>query len=125
MTTAPNITQLEMTERDIEFAEEIAARLGFTQTAYTTSSALWGLFCLRDNPEHIGRHVWEPISKDFDPNCRKCGGKYRDSVHAVRTNYAMSGCIIKTAEFGFMFVADLEDLQAHDLNDEQRTPAAS
>lgn len=68
-----------MTEADIEFAERIAKRLGFTQTAYTSSSALWGLFCLPDHANH--RH----------------------------------GCIIKTAQFGFLFVADLEDMQMHDL----------
>lgn len=46
--TPPIITQVEMTEKDIEDAEKIAKRLGYTQTAYTSSSALWGLFCLRD-----------------------------------------------------------------------------
>jgi hypothetical protein len=79
MEQAPPINQVEMTEADIEFAERIAKRLGFTQTAYTSSSALWGLFCLPDHAKH--RH----------------------------------GCIIKTKEFGFLFVADLEDMQMHDL----------
>lgn len=46
--TPPIITQVEMTEKDIEDAEKIAKRLGYTQTAYTSSSALWGLFCLRE-----------------------------------------------------------------------------
>lgn len=82
METAPHIAQVEMTEADIEFAERIAKRLGFTQTAYTSSSALWGLFCLPDHASH--RH----------------------------------GCIIKTREFGFLFVADLEDMQMHDLYEE-------
>lgn len=82
METAPSIAQVEMTEADIEFAERIAKRLGFTQTAYTSSSALWGLFCLPDHANH--RH----------------------------------GCIIKTREFGFLFVADLEDMQMHDLYEE-------
>lgn len=82
METAPPINQVEMTEADIEFAERIAKRLGFTQTAYTSSSALWGLFCLPDHAKH--RH----------------------------------GCIIKTKEFGFLFVADLEDMQMHDLYEE-------
>ena len=82
--TAPTINQVEMSEEEIEFAERIAKRLGFTQTAYTTSSALWGLFCLPDRASH------------------RCG------------------CIIKTAEFGFLFVADLEDCKLHDLNDEAR-----
>ena len=46
-TTQP-ITQLEFSEPDFEHAEKIAKRLGYTQTAYTSTSALWGLFCLRD-----------------------------------------------------------------------------
>lgn len=51
-TTTPTITQLEMTEADIEFAETIAANLGFKQTAYTSTSQLWGLFCLPDHARH-------------------------------------------------------------------------
>jgi len=82
--TAPTINQIEMSESDIEFAERIARRLGFTQTAYTSTSGLWGLFCLADHAKH-----------------RK-------------------GCIIKTNEFGFMFVADLEDCQLHDLAELER-----
>lgn len=81
---APALTPLEMTDADIEFAERIAARLGFGQTAYTSTSGLWGLFCLPDNAHH--RH----------------------------------GCVILTKEFGFMFVSDLEDLQLHDLAEEER-----
>lgn len=46
----PPITQVEFEENDFPQAEKIAKRLGYTQTAYTTSSALWGLFCLRDRP---------------------------------------------------------------------------
>lgn len=76
---APAINQVEMSDKDIELAEQIAKRLGYTQTAYTSTSGLWGLFCLPDSATH--RH----------------------------------GCVIKTKEFGFMFVADLEDLQLHDL----------
>lgn len=87
-TTPPPLTQLEMTEADIEFSERIANRLGFTQTAYTSTSGLWGLFCLPDNAKH--RH----------------------------------GCVIKTKEFGFLFVADLEDLQLHNLADEERQVTA-
>jgi hypothetical protein len=79
--TPPAITQLEMSEADIELAEQAAQRLGYTQTAYTSASALWGLFCLRDSA----------------------------------TDRKPSGCFIKTAEFGLMFVSDLEDLQLHDL----------
>lgn len=76
-----------MTEADVVFAERIARRLGFTQTAYTSTSGLWGLFCLPDHAKH--RH----------------------------------GCIIKTAEFGFLFVQDLEDLQLHDLAECERSAA--
>lgn len=42
------LTQVEFDEEDHEAAERIARRLGYTQTAYTSTSALWGLFCLRD-----------------------------------------------------------------------------
>lgn len=82
---APPITALEMTEAEIKFAERIASRLGFTQTAYTSSSGLWGLFCLPDHATH--KH----------------------------------GCVILTKEFGFLFVADLEDMQLHDLAGEERS----
>lgn len=75
----PSLTQLEFTDTDIALAERIAARLGFTQTAYTSTSQLWGLYCL---PDHAGHK---------------------------------HGCIIKTRELGFLFVSDLEDLQLHDL----------
>lgn len=82
--TPPPITPLEMTEADIALAERAAKRIGFTQTAYTSTSGLWGLFCLPDRATQ-----------------RK-------------------GCFIKTAQFGIMFVSDLEDLQLHDLADEER-----
>lgn len=88
MTTPPPLTQLEMSESDIDFAERIAARLGYSQTAYTSTSGLWGLFCLPDHAKH--KH----------------------------------GCIIKTAQFGFMFVSDLEDLQLHELASEERKSIA-
>lgn len=77
--SAPAITQLEFAPEDFEIAEKVARRLGYTQTAYTSTSALWGLFCLPDNVSHRG------------------------------------GCIIKTKEFGLMFVADLEDMHMEDL----------
>lgn len=51
-TKPPPITPLEMTEDQIEFAEKIANRLGYTLYAYTSSSALWGLFCLPDRASH-------------------------------------------------------------------------
>jgi hypothetical protein len=79
MEIGPEITQLAFDEKDFPVAEEIAGRLGYTQTAYTSTSALWGLFCLPDHAEHKG------------------------------------GCIIKTRELGFLFVADLEDLHMDDL----------
>jgi hypothetical protein len=84
---APPITQLEMTEADIEFAEQIARSLGYKQTAYTSTSGLWGLFCLPDHARH--KH----------------------------------GCIIKTAQFGFLFIADLEDMQLHELAEKERALA--
>ncbi len=82
--TPPPITPVEMTEKDILLCEVAAARLGFTQTAYTSSSGLWGLFCL---PDRAGQR---------------------------------EGCFIKTAQFGIMFVQDLEDLKMHDLVERQR-----
>ena len=73
------LTQVEFRDDDFEIAEKIAKRLGFTQTAYTSTSALWGLFCLPDRATQ--RH----------------------------------GCVIKTKELGFMFVACLEDMLMEDL----------
>lgn len=75
-----------MTESEIKFAERAAAKLGYTQTAYSSTSGLVGLFCLRDS------------NKDRKP----------------------SGCLVKTQEFGLLFVGDLEDFQLHDLADKQR-----
>lgn len=78
----PAITPIEFSEADHERAERIAAHLGYQQTAYTSTSALWGLFCLKENPEH-----WR--------------GRRR----------ALEGaCIIKTREFGLLVVQGLEDL---------------
>ncbi len=68
------ITQVEFEEKDFDIAERVAKQLGYTQTAYTSTSAMWGLFCLPDRATQ------------------------------------KSGCIIKTKEFGFLFVQDLEDL---------------
>lgn len=85
---APVIDQVEFRESDFSIAEEVANRLGYKQTAYTSTSALWGLFCLPENPEHSN-------------------GPYT------------GGCIIKTKQFGFMFVADLEDLHMDDLNERE------
>lgn len=44
------LTMVEFRDADFDAAERMAKRLGFTQTAYTTTSALWGLFCLPDRP---------------------------------------------------------------------------
>jgi hypothetical protein len=35
-------------------AEKLAKRLGYKQTAYTSTSGLWGLFCLKENPANGG-----------------------------------------------------------------------
>lgn len=94
---APQIDQIEMTEEDIEFAERIAERLGYEQTAYTSSSALWGLFCLNENP-----------------------ATWRGNPQALR-----KGCIIKTEQFGFLFVMDLEDMQMGDLHAEATRKAGA
>lgn len=44
------LTQLEFKDGDFKVAEQVAKRLGYTQTAYTSTSALWGLYCLPDRP---------------------------------------------------------------------------
>lgn len=82
------LTQLEFQDRDFPTAEALARRLGYSQTAYTSSSALWGLFCLPENPA------------------------YAKPGEATR-----AGCIIKTRELGLLFVQDLEDLHAEDLTE--------
>jgi hypothetical protein len=84
----PAITPVEFDARDHERAEDLARRLGYEQTAYTSSSALWGLFCSKENP-----------------------ATWRGKPRAIE-----GGCIIKTREFGLLFVQDLEDLNAHDLH---------
>jgi len=43
------LTQLEFSGDDFAEAERMAKHLGYRQTAYTSSSALIGLFCLPDN----------------------------------------------------------------------------
>ncbi len=78
---APPITQLAFEESDFPKAEKIAQSLGYSQTAYTSTSALWGLYCLPENP--------------------------RTAKPGEATK---GGCIIKTAQFGFLFVQDMEDL---------------
>jgi hypothetical protein len=83
----PPLTQQEFSAKDHKVAERIARRLGYEQYAYTSTSALWGLFCLPENPR-----TWK--------------GK----PQALR-----GGCIIKTRELGFLFVQDVEDLGMEDL----------
>lgn len=78
----PPLTQQEFDEADFEIAERVARHLGYEQTAYTSTSSLWGLFCLRENPE-----------------------RWRGPRRAIE-----QACIIKTREFGLMLVQTLEDL---------------
>jgi len=83
------LTQLEMTEAEIEHATTIAQHLGYTQTAYTSTSDLWGVFCLPENPEHAPGLV---------------------SARAAQRPPYRPGCVIKTRELGYLFVQDVEDL---------------
>lgn len=74
------LTQLEFRPQDHQEAEQFAQRLGYRQTAYTTTSDLWGLFCLPENPE------------------------------TARPGEATRpGVIIRTRELGLLFVQDQED----------------
>lgn len=75
-----NITQVEFSGSDFEKAKKMARKLGYEQTAYTSSSDMIGLFCLPENPEY------------------------------AKGKPTKGGCIIKTKEFGFLFVQDIEDL---------------
>ena len=78
----PPLTQVEFAEADFKIATKVAKQLGYKQTAYTSTSALWGLFCLPENPQ-----TWKGSRRALE-----------------------GGCIIKTKELGFLFVQDLEDL---------------
>lgn len=80
-TNTQALTQLEFAEEDFKQAKRMAQHLGYEQTAYTSTSALWGLFCLPENP------------------------RYAKPGQATR-----GGCIIKTRELGLLFVQDAEDL---------------
>ena len=84
-TTTP-LTQVEFTEGDHDTAARIANHLGYGQTAYTSTSALIGLFCLPENPARFPRKPHR------------------------------GGCIIKTKELGFLFVQDTEDIHLDDDN---------
>lgn len=90
----PPITQLEFTDgADHRIAERIARFLGYEQYAYTSTSALWGLFCMRENPAGASARDLTPLIAGGHPIERR-----RNAV------------IIKTAEFGFLVVYDMEDL---------------
>lgn len=75
------LTQMEFQPEDFEQAYQIARRLGYQQMAYTSTSALIGIFCLPENPRRNPQH-----------------------------RPTQGGCIIKTKELGFLFVQDQEDL---------------
>jgi hypothetical protein len=73
------LTMIEFSPGDHIAAENAARALGYTQTAYTSTSALIGLFCLPENPA-------------YHPHAPHVGG-----------------CLIKTRELGLMFVQDADD----------------
>lgn len=120
----PVIDQIEMSEADIERAEQVAKRLKYQQTAYTSSSALWGLFCLPENPAEV---AGTPCNKCQDVpgkdglgrTCKGCNGSGWLRRPMPKGTPITGGCIIKTAQFGLMFVADLEDMHMNDLEDGQ------
>lgn len=89
------LTQLEFTREDHTTAERIAKFLGYSQYAYTSTSDLWGFFCMRENPANA-EHL-----KDLIPQVP--GGRGTERKH--------NATIIKTKELGFLVVYDLEDLR--------------
>jgi len=52
MVTTEPLTQLEWSGKDFVRGKRIAETLGYAQYVYTSTSALWGMFCLAENPEH-------------------------------------------------------------------------
>lgn len=108
------LTQLEFEDADFRAAERMAKALGYEQTAYTTSSALWGMFCLPESPEHInGRRCTKcqdrPGLDGLGRICKACGGDgWTTRPHPKAQS--RKGCIIKTRELGLLFVQDAEDL---------------
>jgi hypothetical protein len=88
MKATQTLTQEEFRPEDFEPAQSLALRLGYQQTAYTSTSALWGLYCINENP-----------------------ATWRGPRQALT-----QGCIIRTRELGLMFVQLLEDL-APDLDE--------
>lgn len=93
----PGLTPIEFTPADHDRAQEMAERLGYEQTAYTNTSALWGLFCLPENPAHAGVPVTYGARRFKPP-----------FVH---------GCVIKLREFGLVFVQTADDLGFYDWKD--------
>lgn len=83
----PPITQREFIGDDFTAAERMAKHLGYRQYAYTSTSALWGLFCLPENPAHT------------------------DRLENRKHPPYVGGCIIMTQEFGLLFVQDAEDMR--------------
>lgn len=95
--TTPDAAILTMDEfrrADFGIAEEFARRLGYSQHAYTSTSALWGLFCLPENPER-----------------------------ARPGEATKGGAIVRTRELGFLFVQNLEDHRHADLMARERRTA--
>lgn len=88
METPPPLTQLPFKfPDDLDQAEVMAKHLGYRQYAYTSTSDLWGLFCLPENPANQTRGHTRPHLPPFRP-----------------------GVIIKTKELGLLFVQDWEDV---------------
>lgn len=123
MNTEP-LTQLEMSDTDLAFAQRVAKRLGYEQTAYTSTSALIGLFCLKESPEtRSGRRCTKcqdrPGFDGLGRPCKSCGGRGWLSYPKPRARID-GGCIVKTRELGTIFVQCLEDLNLCDMADEER-----
>ena len=77
------ITQLEFDRSDFVKAQSLANKLGYAENyAYSNTSDLIGLYCQGHNPE-------------YNPSL----------AHK-------SGVIIKTKEFGFLFVQDEENINS-------------
>lgn len=80
----PTLTQQEFTPADHRAAERMAQALGYEQYAYTSTSQLWGLYCIQENPDT-----------------------------AKPGQAIQGGCIIKTKELGLLFVQCTENLCLH------------
>lgn len=118
------LTQVEYDEDDFPIAEALAKRLGYEQTAYTSTSTLWGLFCLPESPETVrGRRCTKcqdrPGYDGLGRPCKHCRG---DGWITPPRPWLQTrgGCIIKTRELGLLFVQNLEDLHARDLEQGDR-----